>query len=356
MRLSRRFKSVNMNGCVLYLPFYAYGANAQKAWDMSGQGNHGVPTGVVPGSELTLIGINKVTNGTFASDTGWTKGTDWTIASNKATKVAGTASDLEQDVSVVAGKQYYVFAYYTRTAGTITPQLGGTDGTTYSASAIKGEVIRATTTGNLKYQASADFAGSIRHSGCYEIGEANETLGWKWDGLTNSLTIPDFLETGNSAKELSALIWVYPENEAETFFGHAGLPSQYGWIFQRLSSSPSYADLSAFITFLISTDGTAAAGAAKYYTSSLKQKAFSWGLQGFTFNNGTLDLYIQGVLDPSPTKTWDPAITTIHNSTADILVLNDGKGLVGEVLLFNRALSTQEHRDYFEVTRSRYGV
>jgi len=39
-----------MNGCVLYLPFYAYGANAQKIWDMSGQGNHGVITGAVPGT------------------------------------------------------------------------------------------------------------------------------------------------------------------------------------------------------------------------------------------------------------------------------------------------------------------
>jgi len=47
MRLTRRFRPVNMNGCVLYLPFYAYGANAQKIWDMSGQGDHGTITGAV---------------------------------------------------------------------------------------------------------------------------------------------------------------------------------------------------------------------------------------------------------------------------------------------------------------------
>jgi len=39
-----------MNGCVLYLPLYAYGANAQKAWDMSGQGNHGAISGSIPSS------------------------------------------------------------------------------------------------------------------------------------------------------------------------------------------------------------------------------------------------------------------------------------------------------------------
>lgn len=48
MRISRRFRPCNLNGCVLYLPFYAYGGNAQAIWDLSGQGNHGVITGTVP--------------------------------------------------------------------------------------------------------------------------------------------------------------------------------------------------------------------------------------------------------------------------------------------------------------------
>jgi hypothetical protein len=34
--------------CVLYLPFYKYGANAQKIWDQSGKGNHGIITGAAP--------------------------------------------------------------------------------------------------------------------------------------------------------------------------------------------------------------------------------------------------------------------------------------------------------------------
>jgi len=42
---------------VLYLPFYSYGANAQKVWDMSGQGNHGVITGAVPGTYPMLQSV-----------------------------------------------------------------------------------------------------------------------------------------------------------------------------------------------------------------------------------------------------------------------------------------------------------
>ena len=44
----RDFYPVDMWGCVLYLPFWRYGANPQKIWDQSGQGNHGTITGSVP--------------------------------------------------------------------------------------------------------------------------------------------------------------------------------------------------------------------------------------------------------------------------------------------------------------------
>ncbi len=44
----REFYPVDMNGCKLYLSPRRYGANAQKWWDLSGQDNHGVITGVVP--------------------------------------------------------------------------------------------------------------------------------------------------------------------------------------------------------------------------------------------------------------------------------------------------------------------
>jgi len=35
--------------CVLYLPFYKYGGEQQKIWDMSGYNNHGAIYGAIPG-------------------------------------------------------------------------------------------------------------------------------------------------------------------------------------------------------------------------------------------------------------------------------------------------------------------
>lgn len=60
-----------------------------------------------------------ILNGGFDSDTQWAKGTGWAIASGVATKTAGTASNLSQNITGVAkpGYTYRVTATITRTAG-----------------------------------------------------------------------------------------------------------------------------------------------------------------------------------------------------------------------------------------------
>ena len=52
-------------------------------------------------------------------------GTGWYPSSNTAVKIAGTASDLEQNTSNVAGVIYKDVFTLTRTAGTLTPEVGG---------------------------------------------------------------------------------------------------------------------------------------------------------------------------------------------------------------------------------------
>jgi len=202
-----------MKGCVLYLPFYSYGANAQKIWDMSGQGNHGVITGAVPANIPMLSPINKVTNGTFDGDTGWTKGTGWAITT-LATKTAGVASDLEQDILAVAGEEYRLIYTIARTAGIVTPQIGGVDGTARSAAGTYEDIIRATGTGNLKFQADASFAGTVDNVETNKI-IGYESLGWSFNGSTNIITVTDFLDTGNSALEITVLIWCIPVGRME---------------------------------------------------------------------------------------------------------------------------------------------
>lgn len=109
---------------------------------------------------------NKVTNGTMASDTAWTKGTGWTIASGVATKAAGTASELGQALAFVAGGTYRVtYTVGSYTAGNVRARFsGGTvrNGTLRAANGTYTEDLLANT-GNVTLELSADaaFAGSI---------------------------------------------------------------------------------------------------------------------------------------------------------------------------------------------------
>jgi hypothetical protein len=112
---------------------------------------------------LDTVGIpsNKVTNGTFATDTDWTKGTGWTISAGVAN--ATTAStDLEQTpgVALTDGVAYEVVYVATRSAGTVTVKLGGTAGTTRSTAATFTETIIAGAGGLIEFT-GAGFTGTI---------------------------------------------------------------------------------------------------------------------------------------------------------------------------------------------------
>jgi hypothetical protein len=110
-------------------------------------------------------GAEMLTNGDFASDTVWTKGTGWTIAAGVATKVAGVASVLAQAVAPTSLVAYQLDFTVTRTAGTVTPRFTG--GTTVSGAAVSASgtyrQLLVAASGNTAVDFSADttFAGTI---------------------------------------------------------------------------------------------------------------------------------------------------------------------------------------------------
>jgi hypothetical protein len=67
-----------------------------------------------------------VTNGAFAADTDWTKGTGWTIAAGVANKVTAATTALEQELlAPVVGDIYQLSYGLTETASGITPSFAG---------------------------------------------------------------------------------------------------------------------------------------------------------------------------------------------------------------------------------------
>ena len=108
------------------------------------------------------LGTEKVTNGVFAADTDWTKGTGWTISGGNATHATGTASNIEQADVLTVGEYYETTVKVSgRTVGSVkfsgasfsgAPALVA-DGT-YTAT-----YLAISTT--LKLYAGATFDGSI---------------------------------------------------------------------------------------------------------------------------------------------------------------------------------------------------
>lgn len=113
--------------------------------------------------------VNLIKNPTFNTDTEWTKGTGWSIASDKASHAAGSASGLSQVISgLQAGRTYrYQFTVADRTAGLINAQLdgGGTtaaDTATSENAALRGKLVANASNTRLTLWANSTFNGSVK--------------------------------------------------------------------------------------------------------------------------------------------------------------------------------------------------
>lgn len=105
-----------------------------------------------------------VTNGAFAADTGWTKGTGWSIAAGVAASDGSQTGQslLQQAGGAVPGKAYSVtFTVTAFSAGNVRPKIGGTAGTNRASAATFTETIVAGADGVLALDADADFIGSV---------------------------------------------------------------------------------------------------------------------------------------------------------------------------------------------------
>jgi hypothetical protein len=116
---------------------------------------------VVP---ITAAEENIVTNGTFAADTGWTKGTGWTIAAGVATATGGISTAISQTApfTLIEGKDYSVtFTVSNRSAGSVAVSLGGgSAGTSRSTDATFTETIKAGATQIIAFTGTG-FTGDI---------------------------------------------------------------------------------------------------------------------------------------------------------------------------------------------------
>lgn len=127
-----------------------------------------------------LVENDIVTNGTFASDTGWNKGTGWSIgagvASCNGTQVAD--SDIEQDANPTSGQTYYVeFTISNYSAGNVTAIVDGQELTDRSANGTHREAILLTTVDSKTgLRADSNFVGDIDDFRVYKATQDRSQL------------------------------------------------------------------------------------------------------------------------------------------------------------------------------------
>ena len=124
----------------------------------------GSTTTTQAGSVKQVLTPNLVTNGTFDTDSNWTKGTGWSIGSGVASRTGAGNSNLRtaNEISIVQNRWYFVQFYVSAyTSGQIRPIVGaGGIGTSVSSTGWHSEYIRCSGSSYLFMQ-GLSFEGSI---------------------------------------------------------------------------------------------------------------------------------------------------------------------------------------------------
>jgi hypothetical protein len=120
-----------------------YGVGALNGSGVASDAQAGPTAAAVVGPEL-------ISNGDFATDTVWTKGTGWTIASGVASHSSSSSSILQQNIATVSGGVYEITYTITAiSAGQLTTRLIGTTnvaGATHTTAGTFTETLTANST------------------------------------------------------------------------------------------------------------------------------------------------------------------------------------------------------------------
>tara|TARA_B100000427_G_scaffold329071_1_gene343948 strand:- start:900 stop:4601 length:3702 start_codon:yes stop_codon:yes gene_type:complete len=134
----------------------------------------------VPFEYTGASGGELITNGAFATDSDWTKGTGWTISGGTASCDGSQTgySSLVQTKTISIGQSYRLKLDLTRSAGSVNVWIGGNQNLGNIATTVTGQTYEfvATYSGNVQFEGSSDFSGSIDNVSLTRIGCIAEYL------------------------------------------------------------------------------------------------------------------------------------------------------------------------------------
>lgn len=139
----------------------------------------------------TQFGSEIAKNGTFATDTLWTKGAGWTITGGVAVATAATGALSQSTAAAIIGRQYQItYTIAGLTAGSITPSIGGVSGKTRTANGTYTDMIKAASAAVLSFVTSTTTA-TLDDVSVREITAWGAPWWLEFDGVDDYMDSPD---------------------------------------------------------------------------------------------------------------------------------------------------------------------
>lgn len=256
-----------------------------------------------------------VTNGNFATDTGWTKGSGWTIAAGVATATGAISTALSQTsaVTIVASEAYVLTYTVTRSAGGIIPSIGGASGVERTASGTYTEVISSGTTQALAFTGNA-FTGTldnisitVANSKGYDIqNPANYTI----NGTALTFVTAPAAGTGNIYVSAPSLLVGAASSSAADAAASAA---------NAMASELAAADSE---TAAAASAATAASYAASLSSTSTTSLAIATGAKTFTTQAGKQYIAGQYLIASSAASALNYMHGTVTSYSGTTLIMN----------------------------------
>ena len=276
--------------------------------------------------DTDLVGGNLVTNGTFDTDTDWTKGIDWTISGGVATHTVGTGSDLNQANVLTIGNRYLISFDVTAV----------TDfGTIYVYSNLGYEVIAgAASVGSYTYEFTAGTT-DLRFRGASTFGGSVDNISVKLADADRSVNNNGLIVNGTVTRtpvatgaELVAYSGFTTSNYLEQPYNSAldfgtGDFCVMGWV--KVASDTwgmivdRYTGSSGRFSLGYTPSGSSAV--AEFNINAYRHQGTTllgstWRHVTLVRSSGVASLYVDGVLDASFSRTED----VTSNTSAPLII------------------------------------
>jgi len=312
-----------------------------------------------------------VTNGAFAADTDWTKGTGWTIAGGVASCDGSqtASSSLYQDMGIVAGRKYkVVFTISSHTAGQVRVNLGGSAaGTWRNSDGTYSEFIVAvgglpngyigansTFVGDIddvsvKLCAAEDSSGNDHDGLLQEDTSAAHVTGkingaFDFDGSADYIEIADHADFTPALTPFSISAWVYMHDASNFWIASKGVYNTDGeWVFWTSSADKIYIDAM--------DESVDNCRIGRVYNTALTAYQNQWIHLVGTYDGGILSsgfkIYLNGVrVDDTNYENNAGSFVTIENLTHAVWIgrydTDYTDGLIDNVMIFSTELSQDD--------------